>query len=278
VLALDREPDEATEGTSVAAELKAVRWRHEMNIYLIKRQYAAALPGLLFFLLVAFLISACSEENTELENQVNLIVDSYGTINSTLPEKIDPKGRYLFYIHGKIIEDQGVNAVSPQFGTYEFEEILSYLANMGFNVIGEVRSGPTDVNQYAEQVSLQVEILLSAGVPSENITIVGFSKGAYITMLISSELSNPDLNFVLIAICVEEIISNPNFELTGRILSLYETTDEFGSTCKPLADRSPKVMEFEEIRFDTGKQHGAFYTADPIWLDLVISWIFDVPK
>jgi hypothetical protein len=115
-------------------------------------------------------------------------------------------------------------------------------------------------------------------VPSENITIVGFSKGAYITMLISAELSNPDLNFVLIAICIEEIISNPSFELTGRILSLYETTDEYRSTCKPLADRSPEVIEFEEIQFDTGKQHGAFYTADPIWLDPVISWILDVPK
>jgi hypothetical protein len=248
-----------------------------MNIYPLKRQHAAALRGL-FFLLVAILLSACGEENTKLENQVNPIVESYGTINSTLPEKIDPKGRYLFYIHGKIIEDQGVNAVSPQFGTYEFEEILSYLANMGFNVIGEVRSGPTDVHRYAGQVAVQVENLLSAGVPSENITIVGFSKGAYITMLISAELNNPDLNFVLIAICVEEIISNPNLVLTGRILSLYETTDEYGSTCKPLADRSSEVMEFNEIKFDTGKQHGAFYSADPIWLDPVISWISDVLK
>ncbi len=233
---------------------------------------------MLLLLLASFLLGACGGKNTDLDNQVDSITESYGTLNSTLPEKIDPMGRYLFYIHGRIIEDQGVNAVSTQFGAYEFEEILNYFANRGFNVVGEVRSETPDGHQYAEQVSAQIEKLLSSGVPGKNVTVVGFSKGAYITMLLSAKLRKPDLNFVLIAICGEEVNSNPDFKLTGRILSLFESSDEYGSTCKPLADRSPEVMEFEEIEFRTGKQHGAFYAADPIWIDPLIAWINDGPK
>lgn len=261
-----------------AVELPSARWRHTVNIHPEQKHLGTAIRRRLVCLLSATLLFACQYGKPIIEDRDTSTPKSNGTINSSLPEIIDPDGQYLFYIHGKIIEDEGVDAVSPQYGPYEFEAILSYLADAGFNVIGEVRSGTADVDRYAERVSVQVNTLLAEGVPSENITIVGFSKGAYITMLTSARLSNPDLNFVLIAICVDEIIANPGVLLTGRILSLYETSDEYGSTCKPLADRSPEVMGFEEIKLDTGKQHGAFYTADPIWLDPVISWIFDVPK
>jgi len=35
------------------------------------------------------------------------------------PDSIDPERRYLFYQHGRIIEDQGIPAISPQYGEYE---------------------------------------------------------------------------------------------------------------------------------------------------------------
>ena len=192
---------------------------------------------------------------------------------SSVPDAIDPRGRYLFYIHGRIIEEEGIDAVSPQFGLYEFTSILTYLEEAGFNIIGEVRSGPTDVDRYADRVVWQVEELLNEGVPGEHIAIVGFSKGAYITMLVSSKLAKPEMNFVLIAICNEETITSPDITLAGRILSLYETSDEYGSSCRRLLEKSPDVVEFEEIKFETGKQHGAFYSADPMWLDPMIAWI-----
>ncbi len=34
----------------------------------------------------------------------------------SFPAKIDPTNHYLFYLHGKIIEDQGLPAISPEFG------------------------------------------------------------------------------------------------------------------------------------------------------------------
>lgn len=192
---------------------------------------------------------------------------------SFLPEVIDPDGRYIFYIHGRIIEVEGVDAVSPQFGLYAFSDILDHFAEAGFYTIGEIRSAPTDPERYSNRVTSQVERLLLEGVPGENITIVGFSKGGFITMLVSSKLERAELNYVLIAICTEETVASPDIALTGRILSLYETSDEFGESCKPLIDRSPGVVEFEEIRFETGLEHGAFYAANPLWLDPIITWI-----
>ena len=40
------------------------------------------------------------------------------------PDVIDPAKRYMFYLHGKILEDQGIPAVSPEFGEYQYKEIL----------------------------------------------------------------------------------------------------------------------------------------------------------
>ena len=44
--------------------------------------------------------------------------------NYEFPANISPNKRYLFYLHGKIIEDQGIPAISPDYGEYEYEAIL----------------------------------------------------------------------------------------------------------------------------------------------------------
>lgn len=224
-----------------------------------------------FCLLIQFLLVACNAGDQL--DQARLTPAYQGMVLSSIPKDIDPDGKYLIYLHGKIIEDQGVDAVSPQFGPYEFEEILKYLADAGFNVIGEVRTGPTDVDAYSDHVAAQVHSLLDGGVPGENITVIGFSKGGALAIFTSAKLGNADLNFVLIGICGDWEHDDPGVALAGRILSLYERSDDFGSSCKPLAEKSPGVVAFEEIEFNTGKRHGAFYSADPIWLDPIIAWI-----
>lgn len=229
--------------------------------------------GLSVSLLAAFLLIACQNDASPVHQQNSSASMRRGSVNSSLPENIDPDEHYLFYLHGKIIEDEGVDAVSPQFGAYEFQEILNYLADGGFQVIGEVRTAPTDVIAYADRVVAQVNSLLERGVPSENIAIVGFSKGAAIAIQASMKLGNPDLNFVLIAICGEEANRGAGLALAGRFLSLYERSDELGSSCRPMIEGLPDVKEFEEIEFATGKQHGAFYSADPSWLDPLMSWL-----
>ena len=107
--------------------------------------------------------------------------DPYG-----FPTQIDPGQRYLFYLHGKIIEDQGLPAISPEFGKYRYTEILQVLADNGFTVISEQRPKNADGWAYARKGARQIAELMQAGVPPGQITVVGASKGAAIAAGISN--------------------------------------------------------------------------------------------
>jgi hypothetical protein len=200
-----------------------------------------------------------------------------GQIFQGLPDQIDAQQRYVIYLHGRIIEDEGTRPVSPVYGVYEYEETLSTLTQAGLQVIAEVRPPDTDVEQYAARVADQVHALLDAGVPAEHITVIGFSKGGWIAILTSTHLRNEHVNFVLLAICGEELFELPGMNMSGRVLSIYETSDEYGGSCRSLIEVSTGISDFEEMALSTGKQHGAFYTADPAWLDPVTEWILAAP-
>jgi hypothetical protein len=188
-------------------------------------------------------------------------------------ESFEAYSHFVFYLHGKIIEDQGVEAVHPEHGRYEYFETLAYLATSGGQIVSEIRPSGTDGLEYARRVVGWVTHLLNAGISPQNISIVGFSKGAGISVYVSDMLDNRDINYVLIAICGDWINSNTAISLSGRILSLYETSDDLGGSCQGLADRSTGVSEFKEISFSTGEGHGAFYQAESFWLDRVLDWI-----
>jgi hypothetical protein len=198
-------------------------------------------------------------------------------VHYSLPDRIDPQERYVIYLHGRIIEDEGTRPVSPTYGVYEYEEILDALAEANLQVISEVRPSGTDPEQYAAKVVDQVKALLDAGVPAEHISVIGFSKGGSIAIWTSSLLQNEQVNFVLVAICGDWALDVPGIDLSGRILSIYETSDDLGGSCLSLAEASTSVSDFEEIALSTGKQHGAFYSADPAWMAPAIEWIFDAP-
>ncbi len=144
------------------------------------------------------------------------------------PNSIDPAAKYLFYLHGKIIEDQGIPAVSPDFGEYQYEAILEKFANHGFAVISEQRPKNTNGMEYANKVARQVTALLDAGIPAKNITVVGASKGAGISIEVSHLLENEEVNFVIMAIChpdnVAEFARNGT-SLYGNVLSIYDFVD-----------------------------------------------------
>ena len=123
------------------------------------------------------------------------------------PISVDTTKHYLFYIHGRIIEEQGIPAVDPVFGEYEYQSILERLSSYGFVVISEQRVKNTDSREYANRIQEQVTTLLNAGVPATNITVVGASKGAYITIYVSHFLENQEMKFVIMGICNSEIVA-----------------------------------------------------------------------
>ena len=68
-------------------------------------------------------------------------------ISSSLPEKINPNERFIFYLHRGVVTGRGDNAVNqsmPEWGPHEYNNILDSLKRRGFNVISEVRKESVD--------------------------------------------------------------------------------------------------------------------------------------
>nr|AIA12719.1 Unknown Function [uncultured bacterium] len=86
-----------------------------------------------------------------------------GVIWREIPSQIDTSARYLFYLHGMIVENFGIRPTSPEHGVYEYEQILDTLAGKGFVVISEPRPKGTVATEYAAKVAGQINRLISAG-------------------------------------------------------------------------------------------------------------------
>lgn len=190
----------------------------------------------------------------------------------SIPDKPDTTQHYLFYLHGAIIERGNLTPTHPKFGLYDMPAIRTALASEGTTLISAQRAQGTKPDVYAKKVAHDVESLIAAGVPAQNITVSGFSKGGMITILTSSILKNAKVNFVFMASCNRWSFDNERIKVVGRILSIYETSDTIGLSCKPLIDKSPDVTEYEQIALTTGKQHGAFYLPRPEWVLPLMAW------
>jgi hypothetical protein len=197
--------------------------------------------------------------------------------NYAFPNSIDPTKQYLFYLHGRIIEDQGIPAIDPIYGEYEYGAILKKLGGYGFVVISEQRPKNTDGKEYARKITEQVTALLDAGVPAKNVIVVGASKGAGIAIFVSHFLENEGVNFVIMAICtpgeVDYLKQNQIF-LYGNILSIYDSVDKLAGSCRELFSFSEGkgISKHEEVVLNVGTGHGILYKPLDDWIIPVIQW------
>ncbi len=196
-----------------------------------------------------------------------------GQIFAEVPDEIDPSARYLFYVHGRIIEEKGVRPTHPRFGVYEYQKILETLADLGFVVISKVRRSGADVPTGARQVAGQVRRLIGAKVPPEHITVVGFSKGGVIAIFASSALADDRLNFVFMGACGPWIEGQPDLVPRGSLLALRESSDDLVGSCSELFARGGDSGERREVVTDLGGGHGAFYRPRPEWVDEIVEWV-----
>lgn len=196
-----------------------------------------------------------------------------GGVYDKFPEQINANEKYVFYSHGFIVEGTNPTPKNDRWGVYEFPAIKESLADSGYNLIAYHRPKGIDPIVHAKSLANDVRELLHKGVVANHITIMGFSRGAFITSLTSHYLEETPVNTVLLAGC-GRIVSNKysDIKMNGAFLSLYETTDG-ASTCEKLNIRSPKLTSFDEISISTGKEHGAFYRPIPEWVVPVKQWI-----
>lgn len=189
-----------------------------------------------------------------------------------VPDEIDAAAKYLFYLHGRIIETGGVRPTSPRHGVYEYEQILQTLAARGFTVLSEPRPADTEHYAYAGKIVAQIERLLKAGVPARNVTVVGASKGGAIAVFVSTLLKNRDVNFVVLAGCGDGgPYRQHKVDLHGRVLSIYDA-DDLGVSCAKFYKQSTGLKQSGEIEVKRGLGHGLLYKPHKEWVDPAVDW------
>ncbi|MFP5285556.1 MAG: alpha/beta hydrolase [Thermoanaerobaculia bacterium] len=179
---------------------------------------------------------------------------------------------YVFYLHGRIIEEQGRRPTHPEHGIYEYDEILRRLGGEGRVVLSEARAKDTDPDAYAAKVAKQIEGLLAKGVPGRRITAIGASKGALIAMLVSTKVRSPEVGYVIMANCNDWVRKNHRIDLHGEVLSIYDASDSVGGTCEPIFRQSKQLGKRREIRLETGLGHGFLYRPMKEWIEPALDW------
>lgn len=231
--------------------------------------------SLVCLLIFSLVTTACAQQKSAPKAETTVAQQSgskQSAILKDVPEKIDAGQRYLFYLHGRIIEEKGIRPTDERFGVYEYEAILQALADRGFVVISEARPKGTDGKQYAPKVVGQINALLKAGVPPQHVTVIGASKGAVITMLVSTLLKNRDVNFVIMSNCNDWVQKNFEIDLHGNVLSIYDMNDEFGDTCQKFFERATGLNRRKEIELKLGTGHAILYKPLKEWIDPAVEW------
>ena len=189
------------------------------------------------------------------------------------PELPDAALHYLFYLHGRIIEVEGPDAVSPVFGRYEYHRILQAFAERGFVVVAEVREDGAGA-AFVEDTAEQVRGLLAGGVPAGHIAVMGFSKGGFLTLGVSARVAHDGVGYAILAGCSGDSgwAEQLGPQLRGRFLSLFDSADRLSPSCKTLFAHAEHVREKTEHVFDSGLDHGHFYSPRKDWVDRVAAW------
>ena len=74
------------------------------------------------------------------------------------------ESKYIYNLHGRIIEIQGKDAISDEYGEYEFDSIVNSFSDLGHKVIAEVRTENVDYIEYANKISSEIDSLVILGV------------------------------------------------------------------------------------------------------------------
>ena len=185
------------------------------------------------------------------------------------------KSKHIFYIHGRIMEIQGRNAYSEDFGKYEFDSIISAIKVEKSVVHYEIRNKNVDPKEYAILVSKQIDSLINNGVKPIDITVVGASKGAIIASHISS-LNTKPINYILLAGNNEYQETNNDWKFHGQILCIYDLSDGIaGKNYSYWKNRKNFTTKFEQLEIQTNLGHGFLYKPLSVWTEPARKWILN---
>ncbi|NHN24722.1 hypothetical protein FIA58_003450 [Flavobacterium jejuense] len=181
--------------------------------------------------------------------------------------------KHIFYIHGRIIEIQGKNAVSEEFGKYEFDSIIEAIKVDNSTVHAEIRNENVDAKKYAIKISKKIDNLVKNGVQPINITVIGASKGAIIASNIS-DINTNAINYVLLAGNNDYQEANNDWKFHGQVLCIYDLSDEIaGKNYNHWKNKKNNTTKFEQLELKTNLGHGFLYKPLKNWTEPTKKWI-----
>jgi len=193
-----------------------------------------------------------------------------GQSSYTLPANVDTTAHYFFFFHNYYVEVNGPH------GDCRYFDLLNAFAKEDVIVVSEVRTDIVSSKDYAKKAAQQIQTLLAAGVPPENITISGHSKGGVIALHVSSLLQQPDIKYIILAGCGIKPLAQAYPEpstIKGTFLSLYANSDKIAENCNAVLLSSGQGLSSREIILDSPEGHRLFFKPDRIWLEPITSML-----
>lgn len=198
-------------------------------------------------------------------------------IHASVPDSIAAEKFYMFYIHDDIVNARNVTPSHPEFGRYEYEEIVNRLATEGYTVISYPREQGAHPYLYAEETVEDIRRLLRAGVPPRHVSVVGAGRGGAIAVLILRELQEPDINVVLLNTCTDAFtqfwIGNDEL-IAGTVLSIYHPGDGKKSSCGEYFRHcgSERIPLRREIELGEQSSPGFYFQPGIDWVLPTVLW------
>ena len=178
----------------------------------------------------------------------------------------------IVFLHNAWFERHKNGEAHQQFGVYDFAGIRDALGRNA-QVIAPERDPNAQPHAEALEVVELIESLMDDGMEASDIKIVGASKGAFIAQLASEQIAEPTLRWVLVGGChVRRLASGPAPKMSGRVLSIYDTSDQMAGPCRDFPALTEETVRFEERSVETGRGHGFQFSADEAWIAPARDW------
>lgn len=204
------------------------------------------------------------------EMRVLSLIAAFAAAGAALAAPTASAKDLIIFAHNKFFETKKAGEAHPRFGVYDLAGIHKALSENA-DLIAPERSADADPSASAQQIADLVAAEIAAGRKPSEIKVVGGSKGAIIAMLASERLKQPEISYVLLGGCAPAFLQRRTPALTGRVLSIYETTDTVAGAC-PEAAFSANAAEYREIALSTDLDHGFQFVAHPDWVTPALAW------
>ena len=103
-----------------------------------------------------------------------------------------------------MLGNNAINQAAPEWGPYEYLNILDSLRSRGFAVLSENRKEGIPDDVYVTKMVNQIDSLSKKGIDPKRILVVGASAGWNIGIRVAARLKNKDVSYVIMGGCWPE--------------------------------------------------------------------------